>query len=104
MAAQFFNPRMQARRPNRPKKQQQPQQPRSAPPVRKDKGFLVMTATVTETLPATMFRLQLENGHEILGHLSGKMRMHHMKVLPGDKVSVEISPYDLTKGRIVYRL
>ena len=72
--------------------------------MRKDKGFLVLTAVVTETLPATMFRLQLENGHEILGHLSGKMRMHHMKVLPGDKVSVEISPYDLTKGRIVYRL
>jgi len=80
------------------------QQAKRTPPVRKDKGFIAMTATVLETLPATMFRLQLENGHEILGHLSGKMRMHRMKVLPGDRVSVEISPYDLTKGRIVYRL
>lgn len=63
-----------------------------------------MAATVLEALPATMFRLQLENGHEILGHLSGKMRLNRMKVLPGDRVNVEISPYDLTKGRIVYRL
>jgi translation initiation factor IF-1 len=79
-----------------------PQPPTITP--KPDKGFITMTATVLESLPATMFRLKLENGHEILGHLSGKMRMHRMKVLPGDRVSVEISPYDLSKGRIVYRL
>ncbi len=59
---------------------------------------------VIEALPGTMFRVELENGHTILAHLAGKMRMHRMKVLPGDKVSVEMTPYDLTKGRIVYRL
>lgn len=59
---------------------------------------------VTEALPAAMFRIELENGHSILGHLSGKMRLHRMKVLPGDKVQIEMTPYDLTKGRIVYRL
>ncbi|MBI3573065.1 MAG: translation initiation factor IF-1 [Candidatus Kerfeldbacteria bacterium] len=62
-----------------------------------------VTATVTESLPAAMFRVKLENGHEILAHLSGKMRMHRLKVLPGDVVTIEMSPYDLTKGRIVYR-
>jgi translation initiation factor IF-1 len=50
-----------------------------------------------------MFRVRLENGHEIIAHISGKMRMHYIKILPGDKVSVEMSPYDLTKGRIIYR-
>lgn len=58
---------------------------------------------VKEVLPNTMFRVELENGHEILAHISGKMRMHFIKILPGDKVTVEISPYDLSKGRIVYR-
>ncbi|MFW5996660.1 MAG: translation initiation factor IF-1 [Verrucomicrobiota bacterium] len=58
---------------------------------------------VKEVLPNTMFRVELENGHEILAHISGKMRMHFIKILPGDKVTVELSPYDLTKGRIVYR-
>lgn len=62
-----------------------------------------MMATVVESLPATMFRVELENKQVILAHLSGKMRLHRMKVLPGDRVSVEISPYDLSKGRIVYR-
>lgn len=59
---------------------------------------------VKELLPNTMFRVELENGHVILCHISGKMRLHFVKILPGDKVSVELSPYDLTKGRIVYRL
>lgn len=59
--------------------------------------------TVKELLPNTMFRVELENGHEILAHISGKMRLHFIRILPGDKVSVEMSPYDLTKGRIVYR-
>lgn len=58
---------------------------------------------VIESLPNAQFRVRLENGHEILGLLSGKMRMHFIKILPGDRVTVELSPYDLTKGRIVYR-
>jgi len=58
---------------------------------------------VTEPLPNAMFRVQLENGHKILAHISGKMRMHFIKILPGDKVKVELSPYDLTRGRITYR-
>lgn len=58
---------------------------------------------VTETLPNAMFRVELENGHKILAHISGKMRMHFIKILPGDKVTVELSPYDLTRGRITYR-
>ncbi len=58
---------------------------------------------VLEALPNAQFRLRLESGHEILGLLSGKMRMHFIRILPGDKVAVELSPYDLTKGRIVYR-
>ncbi len=59
--------------------------------------------TVIETLPNAMFRVELENGHRILAHISGKMRMHFIKILPGDKVTVELSPYDLTRGRITYR-
>ncbi|MGM0417133.1 MAG: translation initiation factor IF-1 [Thermodesulfobacteriota bacterium] len=59
--------------------------------------------TVTETLPNAVFRVELENGHEIMAHISGKMRMHFIKILPGDQVTVELSPYDLTRGRIVYR-
>ena len=58
---------------------------------------------VLEALPNAQFRVRLENGHEILGLLSGKMRMYYIKILPGDKVTVELSPYDLSKGRIVYR-
>ena len=58
---------------------------------------------VVESLPNAMFRVELENGHQILAHISGKMRMHFIKILPGDSVTVELSPYDLTRGRIVYR-
>ncbi|MGY4104540.1 translation initiation factor IF-1 [Ignavigranum ruoffiae] len=58
---------------------------------------------VVETLPNTMFKVELENGHEILAHVSGKIRMNYIRILPGDKVTVEMSPYDLTKGRITYR-
>jgi len=58
---------------------------------------------VIETLPNAMFRVELENGHKVLAHVSGKMRMHFIKILPGDKVTVELSPYDLTRGRITYR-
>jgi len=58
---------------------------------------------VLETLPNAMFKVELDNGHKILAHISGKMRMNYIRILPGDKVTVEISPYDLTKGRIIYR-
>ncbi|WP_448700323.1 translation initiation factor IF-1 [Mucilaginibacter sp. AW1-3] len=59
--------------------------------------------TIKEALSNAMFRVELENGHEIIAHISGKMRMHYIKILPGDKVKLEMSPYDLTKGRITYR-
>ena len=59
--------------------------------------------TVLETLPNAMFRVELENGHKVLAHISGKMRMHFIKILPGDRVTVELSPYDLYRGRIIYR-
>lgn len=59
---------------------------------------------VEEALPNAMFRVKLEKGHEVLAHISGKMRMHFIRLLPGDKVKVELSPYDLTRGRITYRL
>ena len=58
---------------------------------------------VLEALPNAMFKVELENGHQILAHISGKMRMHYIKILPGDKVTVEMSPYDLTRGRITWR-
>jgi translation initiation factor IF-1 len=58
---------------------------------------------IIEALPNAQFRVELENGHEILAHVSGKMRMHYIKILPGDRVAVEMSPYDLSKGRITYR-
>ena len=59
--------------------------------------------TIKEALSNAMFRVELENGHEIIAHISGKMRMNYIKILPGDKVKIEMSPYDLTKGRITYR-
>lgn len=59
--------------------------------------------TVLETLPNAMFRVELDNGHRVLAHISGKMRMHYIKILPGDKVKIELSPYDLARGRIIYR-
>jgi translation initiation factor IF-1 len=64
---------------------------------------LQVDGTIVEALPNTMFRVDLENGHRILGHISGKMRKHYIRILPGDKVTVELSPYDLTRGRITYR-
>jgi len=59
--------------------------------------------TIIETLPNASFRVELENGHKVLAHISGKMRMHFIKILPGDRVTVELSPYDLSRGRITYR-
>ena len=68
----------------------------------KEEAIEVM-ATVVEPLPNAMFKVELESGHEALAHISGKMRKHFIRILPGDKVLVELSPYDLTRGRIVYR-
>jgi translation initiation factor IF-1 len=59
--------------------------------------------TVLEPLPNAMFRVELDNGHKVLAHISGKMRMHYIRILPGDRVTVELSPYDLSRGRITYR-
>lgn len=67
------------------------------------KDFIEERGEVLEALPAATFRVQLENGHTILAHLSGKMRLNRIRLMPGDKVKIEITPYDLTKGRIVYR-
>ncbi len=67
------------------------------------KDSIEFEGTVLEALPNAMFRVELENNHEVLAHLSGKMRMHFIRILPGDKVTVEISPYDLSRGRITYR-
>jgi len=68
------------------------------------KDFIEMQGEVLELMPAATFKVALENGHEILAHLSGKMRLNKIRLLPGDRVKLEISPYDLTKGRIIYRL
>ncbi|HEA47287.1 hypothetical protein LCGC14_2540540 [marine sediment metagenome] len=64
---------------------------------------VVVEGTVVETLPNAMFRVELEGGHKVLAHVSGKMRMYYIKILPGDRVTVELSPYDLTRGRITHR-
>ncbi len=64
---------------------------------------LELEGTVIEALPNAMFTVELENGHKILAHISGKLRMHYIKILPGDRVTLEMSPYDLTRGRIVWR-
>ena len=69
---------------------------------KKEEAIEVM-GTVKETLPNAMFRVDLENGHQVLAHISGKMRKYFIRILPGDKVKLELSPYDLTRGRIVYR-
>jgi translation initiation factor IF-1 len=68
-----------------------------------DKDAIKFDAKVVEALPNAMFRVELENGHQVLAHVSGKMRMHFIRILPGDTVTVEMSPYDLTRGRIVLR-
>ena len=68
------------------------------------KDTIKLEGVVVETLPSTTFRVELDNGHEILAHISGKMRVHYIRLLPGDRVLVEMSPYDLTKGRITHRL
>ncbi|MBD3265044.1 translation initiation factor IF-1 [bacterium] len=67
------------------------------------KDVIEVKGKIIETLPNAMFRVELENGHKVLAHISGKMRMHYIRILPGDTVTVELSPYDLSRGRITYR-
>jgi translation initiation factor IF-1 len=69
----------------------------------KKEEAIEVAGKVIETLPNAMFRVELDNGHVVLAHISGKMRMHYIRILPGDRVALELSPYDLTRGRIVYR-
>ena len=69
----------------------------------KNKEVIELTGTVVEALPGTRFRVELENGHKIIAHVAGKMRKHYIRLVPGDSVVVELTPYDLTKGRITYR-
>ena len=68
------------------------------------KETITVEGTVVESLPNAMFRVELPNGHKVLAHISGKIRLHYIKILPGDKVLIELSPYDLNRGRITYRL
>lgn len=94
-----LRPRPYRRRPRRRKK---PPQRRDEPKEKKSDAIEV-TGTVTEPLPNAMFRVELENGHVVLAHISGKMRRHFIRILRGDRVMVELSPYDLTRGRLTYR-
>jgi translation initiation factor IF-1 len=71
--------------------------------MKQKEDIIRVDGVVKETLPNAMFRVEVEGGHEVLGHVSGKMRMHYIRILPGDKVTMELSPYDLTRGRIVLR-
>ena len=68
-----------------------------------NKEVIELSGTIVETLPGTQFRVELENGHQIIAHVAGKMRKHYIRIVPGDSVTVELTPYDLTKGRITYR-
>jgi translation initiation factor IF-1 len=68
-----------------------------------NKEVIELSGIITETLPGTQFRVELENGHKIIAHVAGKMRKHYIRIVPGDSVTVELTPYDLTKGRITYR-
>lgn len=69
----------------------------------KSKEVIELSGTITETLPGATFRVTLENGHAIIAHVAGRMRKHYIRIVPGDEVTVELTPYDLTKGRITYR-
>ena len=93
------------RRPFRKKRKRKPANSQTTTeevkPTRED--IIEVSGTVVEALPNTQFKVELENGHVILAHISGKMRRHYIRILRGDKVTVELSPYDLTKGRLVYR-
>ncbi len=92
------------RRPPRPvRKPATPATPTEERPRRQDPDAITVDGRVTEALPNAMFTVELENGHHVLGHLAGKMRKNYIRVLPGDRVVVELSPYDLTRGRITFR-
>jgi translation initiation factor IF-1 len=89
-----------------PRRREQDPNSSSAPEVHLPKpkeDAIVLEGTVIEPLPNAMFRVELENGHKVLAHISGKMRMHYIRILPGDRVQVELTPYDLSRGRITYR-
>ena len=79
-----------------------PPEPEAVLPKPKEDA-IVLEGTITESLPNAMFRVELENGHKVLAHISGKMRMHYIRILPGDRVQVELTPYGLSRGRITYR-
>ena len=81
----------------------EPIEQRSAEDMPKKDGAIEIEGTVVESLPNAFFRVELDNGHKVLAHISGKMRMHYIRILPDDRVVVELSPYDLSRGRIVYR-
>ncbi len=68
-----------------------------------NKDIIELSGVIVETLPGTQFKVELENGHQIIAHVAGRMRKHYIRIVPGDHVTVELTPYDLTKGRIVYR-
>jgi translation initiation factor IF-1 len=93
-------PRRAARRPPQTAAERAKRMERAGPG---KESTIQVDGTVDEALPNTMFRVTLDNGHQVLGHISGKMRKHYIRILPGDKVTVELSPYDLTRGRITYR-
>jgi translation initiation factor IF-1 len=67
------------------------------------KDLIQLEGTIVESLPNAMFRVEMDDGHKVLAHISGKMRMYHIRILPGDRVTIEFSPYDLNRGRIIYR-
>jgi translation initiation factor IF-1 len=90
------------RRPG-PDEDQKKNQQQSAEDMPKKDGAIEIEGTVVESLPNAFFRVELDNGHKVLAHISGKMRMHYIRILPDDRVVVELSPYDLSRGRIVYR-
>ncbi len=90
-------------RPKKKKKRHRGQADKTRRPREPKSEAIEVTGTVVEPLPNAMFRVELENGHIVLAHISGKMRRHFIRILQGDRVSVELSPYDLTRGRLVYR-
>jgi translation initiation factor IF-1 len=95
--------RADERQPARDDRQAGRQQRRNAEDMPKKDGAIEIEGTVVESLPNAFFRVELDNGHKVLAHISGKMRMHYIRILPDDRVVVELSPYDLSRGRIVYR-
>lgn len=80
-----------------------PLHPRESPLPKPKEDAIVLEGTILESLPNAMFKVALDNGHEVLAHISGKMRMHYIRMVTGDRVQVELTPYDLTRGRITYR-